>query len=196
MRRIVRRRAPCALLRMRSSRVARYQTLMARRRASAVSNHEAPPLPVVPANAGTHNHRGILLKQDGATAMPDKHSRWLSVLVFGRTMKLVERDRFQNFRSLRSVNVIYAAAEESKQASAAGTAPMPERREASSIGASPQWHDDRATLAVRRVFIRRAAIFSRFSGGDRSDEGCRRPATKARGTSCGARRRYRNAVSC
>jgi len=191
MRRIVRRRALCALLRMRSSRVARYQTLMARRRASAVSNHEAPHSPRRPCEA-----QGDFVEAGWSTAMPDKQSRRLSVLVFGRTMKLVERDRFQKFRSLRSVNVIYAAAEESKQASAAGTAPMPERREASSIGTSPQWHDDRATLAVPRVFIRRAAIFSRFSGGDRSDEGCRRPATKARGTSCGARRRYRNAVSC
>src|SRR5215475_2425343 len=31
---------------------------------------------VVPANAGTHNHRGMLLKQDGATARPDNRSLW------------------------------------------------------------------------------------------------------------------------
>jgi hypothetical protein len=70
------RDAASRLLRMRSSGVAHSQTLMVRRRASAVSNHGGPDarlaciLPggskfeykcfntVVPAKAGTHNPRG------------------------------------------------------------------------------------------------------------------------------------------
>jgi hypothetical protein len=43
MSRPILRDAAARLLRMRSLRAARYQTLMMRRRVSAVSNHEAPP---------------------------------------------------------------------------------------------------------------------------------------------------------
>jgi hypothetical protein len=46
------------------------QTLMVRRRASAVSNHAAPLSPVVLANAGTHNHRSQLLKHAGPLPRP------------------------------------------------------------------------------------------------------------------------------
>jgi len=47
---------------------------------------------VVPAKAGTHNHRKSSLREAGATSVPDNHGLWLLWVPDRRSLRSLVRD--------------------------------------------------------------------------------------------------------